>query len=523
MKIVVLALITAALSSAQITRAANGQIVSGAGPQPSSFECAVDGTVVNSITGEPVVRARVNVTTGGVTSSATTDNAGRWTLTGIPCGTGQLVVIRTGFLQSDERGVVVRGLSLIAGSPTHDLQRKLVPQSVAVGKVQDNSGDPVMGAQVIAMVARVQEGRARFQQAGVIQTNDLGEYRLAGLGRGRYIFCVHVNQNGPPPPASQPVMADTCYPGPVDGGMASALDLPAGHETKVDFTLSEVVPVHVRGTVSGLPEGRGSGINLVRRVDNGGNASGNVRDGAFDIRAQPGSYMLTADYFEAGKRLSARLPVDVGSTDIDGVVVHFEPGFTVTGNIHTISQSGQMVTPQFALNLRPAESFNPPGQLKWDQDHTSFALTDMLPGSYKLNISPPPPYYVKSATLAGEDILDSEIPISQAAGPIEIVLRDDGGSIEGDVADASGQPVGAAGILLLRGAVRVAGSTSQANGHFKFQNLPPGDYTISAWDQANDVEYADQDWMRRNATGIAVTVTSGQNTQIKLTEQFVPR
>jgi hypothetical protein len=500
-------------------------------PAATSFDCAADGTVLNAITGEPIARARVNVTAGDGANTTATDASGRWNLTGMACVTATMQVTRPGFLQNTPNartGGAFRALPLVSGSPLHDLKTELTPQSVAFGRVLDDQGDPVMGAQVTVFGSRVVDGRSRFQQAGTGTTNDLGDYRIANLSRGKYILCAHSNQviqNGPVQPQSQTIPADTCYPGPLEGGAASATDLPAGREAKVDFTMNQVLPVHVRGVITGLPEGRGSGINLVKRSINsdiGMNLPGAVRDGKFDFRVPPGPYMLTADYFEAGKRLTARVPVDAGSSDVDNVVVHLDAGFTVTGTVQIASQSGQTAPPQFAINLRPSEPVNGTGQLKWETDHKSFSINDMVPGSYRLDVFPPQPFYVKSATLAGQDIMNNEIPISQAAGPVEILLRDDGGSVEGDVADANGQPV-AAGIMLLRGTIRVASGAAQQNGHFKLRNVAPGDYTIYAWDEPNDVEYADTDWMRRNGSGgVSVTVAAGQNQQVKLTQQKVP-
>ncbi len=522
MKSIPLILIAVVLAPAQITRQTNGVVVTQP-PPPTIFDCSADGTVANSVTGEPIARAHVNVVPGGSAGYSTiTDSSGKWTLSNMGCAAGVLQITRPGFLANPQ---AFRRVPLVSGSPVHDLKTELIPQSVAFGKVLDDQGDPLMGAQVTALASHVADGRPRFQQTGMGITNDLGEYRIANLSRGKYILCVHLNQT-PLQTASPTIAADTCYPGPLEGGAASTMDLPAGREAKVDFSLTEVPAVHVRGTVTGLPEGRGSGINLVKRgVDLGGNygnVPGTVRDGKFDFRVAPGSYMLSADYFDAGKRLTARVPIDAGGADVDNVVVHLDSGFTVTGVVRAESQSGRTAPPQFGVNLRPTEPASNTGQMKWEPDHTSFAVSEMVPGSFRLDANPPAPFYVKSATLAGQDILNNEVSISQSAGPIEILLRDDGGSVEGDVVDANGQPV-SAGIMLLRGAIRVA-NLSEATGHFKIQNVAPGDYTIYAWDDPNEVEYADPDWMRRNGGGgIAVTVAAAQNQQIKLTLQLVPQ
>jgi hypothetical protein len=522
MKSILLVLVIAAAAPAQFRSAIVVQQ-----PTPSSFDCAADGSVTNSVTGEPIARARVVVNAAGTAYSTSTDSSGRWTLSNLGCAPGMLQVTRVGFLPGGSSGMLrgAQRLALSSGSPVHDVKTELTPQSVAFGKVVDDQGDPVMGAQVLALTARVNAGKLKLQQTGATITNDLGEYRIANLQRGKYVVCVHMNQ--PNVQSGQTEAMDSCYPGPLDGGTASTMDLPAGRETKVDFTLSEITPVHVRGTVTGLPEGRGMGVNLVKRgsdADFAMNVPGNVRDGKFDFRVPPGSYMLRADYFEAGKRLSARVPVDVGSSDIDNVVVNLDGGFTITGNVHIVSQSGQTPSvPQFGVNLIPSEAGSESGVMKWEPDRSTFTVNDLLAGTYRLNVSPPMPYYVASATLGGQDILNSEVPISQAAGPIEIVLRDDGGSIEGDVADANGQPV-VAGVMLIRNSTRAAFTTSQSTGHFRLQSIAPGDYTIYAWDDPDEVEYADTDWMRRNgAGGTSVTVTAGQSQQVKLTEQLVPQ
>jgi hypothetical protein len=487
----------------------------------TAFDCAVDGSVVNSVTGEPIPRAKVNLISGGGTYSTATDSSGRWSFSNVGCGPTNFTATRVGFLGRPIR-FANPPTNLTSGSPAHDVKLELTPQSVVYGKVVDDQGDPAQNVQVSLLGSVVVEGKATFQQRAAATTNDLGEYRIPDVARGKYIACAHTAAQGPMARTGpQTMTAEACYPGPIEGGSASAMDIPPGRESKVDFSLNQTPAVHVRGTVSGLPEGRGIGISMTRRggTSPGGALPGTVRDGKFDLVAPAGAYILVVDYFEAGKHLSARVPVDVGTSDVDNVAVHLDTTFTVAGTVRTESQSGGSEKAKaFAINLRASEALNGGGQLKWDPANaSSFTFADLLPGTYRLDVFPPPPLYVKTVTLAGQDVQSGEFSLSAGAGPIAVVLRDDGGSIEGDISNADGQPVSGSVMMLRNGRATVI----QCSGHFKVQNLAPGDYTVYAWDDSSQVEYANPEWMRR-FSGTSVTVTAGQNSQIKLTQQTVP-
>ncbi|MES1258715.1 MAG: hypothetical protein ABUS51_09800, partial [Acidobacteriota bacterium] len=60
------------------------------------------------------------------------------------------------------------------------------------------------------------------------------------------------------------------------------------------------------------------------------------------------------------------------------------------------------------------------------------------------------------------------------------------------------------------------------DGRFSVANLAPGDYKVYAWDDWQQVEYANPDWMSRNASGSAATVDAGQTVQVKLRQLQVP-
>ncbi len=161
--------------------------------------------VVNSVTGEPIARARVSVNSVGSASSTATDSSGRWTLSNIACAPGQVQATRRAdFCQRTTptpgwRRISTPGVGFrFTGSRFKD---RTHPAVCSLGKSAGRSGRPGNGRTSHQLLAsRVQDGRPRFQQAGMGVTNDLGEYRVASLPSGKYILCVHVNQTNEPPP-----------------------------------------------------------------------------------------------------------------------------------------------------------------------------------------------------------------------------------------------------------------------------------------------------------------------------------
>jgi len=116
--------------------------------------------------------------------------------------------------------------------------------------------------------------------------------------------------------------------------------------------------------------------------------------------------------------------------------------------------------------------------------------------------------------------MGSDVIIVPGAGPLELVLADDGGTVEGQVtADEGPAP---AWILLAKDGVPSRNASSDPAGHFKIDNLPPGDYRIYAWDDNSTVEYANPEWLRQHGKGLAVTVAAGQTIQVKVTRQIAP-
>ena len=133
----------------------------------------------------------------------------------------------------------------------------------------------------------------------------------------------------------------TYYPGTVDPASASQLDVPAGGQLRgIDLVLSKGRTVHVKGHITHGLSGR-QNVSLFLSPRNFGAMVSPMRPnqidaaGNFDIgNVRPGQYYLTAGLNEGGmNRRQARVPVDVGSANVEGLNIVIGPGIMVKGRL----------------------------------------------------------------------------------------------------------------------------------------------------------------------------------------------
>ncbi len=173
----------------------------GANARPAVGTAALSGVVVNDVTGRPVRRAAVTISSAAsnVRQAAVTDETGTFSFENLPADRYFLSASRAGFVTAtygakrpNRPGTTV---ALDDGRARTDVTLRMTPGAVITGTVRDAAGEPLPGARVI--VLRQTFGydtgeRTLAPAAGGPgqQTDDRGVYRIFGLSADDYFVVV---------------------------------------------------------------------------------------------------------------------------------------------------------------------------------------------------------------------------------------------------------------------------------------------------------------------------------------------
>src|SRR5439155_436723 len=187
---------------------------------------------------------------------------------------------------------------------------------------------------------------------------------------------------------------------------ASTIALKAGEEiTSVEILLRPVATYRIRGRVYNMVAGRRSNTGVIVQLEqrNGNITWGspdrqlNVEktDGSFEIAGVlPGSYTLSAFWFEDGRRYQARQSIEVGNADLEGVNLAIMSGITIPGRI-VWDGKPSLERDELLVSIAAADSmvsFNTPARVVGG----SFVLRDVFDGTYRLRGIAPGDYKVFS-------------------------------------------------------------------------------------------------------------------------------
>src|SRR5579863_8027757 len=115
---------------------------------PTLLGQVIEGTVVNSVSGEAIGGASVQIENAGKPPYQTTSDAqGAFRIEGVADGTYSAIAFKNGFLTVQD-DVARRPFHVVAGLDPIQLRLSLIPQGRISGRVLDGDNQPVAGVDV---------------------------------------------------------------------------------------------------------------------------------------------------------------------------------------------------------------------------------------------------------------------------------------------------------------------------------------------------------------------------------------
>ena len=352
------------------------------GDQPQG---TISGIVTDAATGQPLKKATIifrntqNNEGRRFTQplAVTTGVDGRYSMK-LDAGEYRLAVTRNNYVrqsygEKDPRrpGTI---LTLAAGRELKDIDFHMIQGGVIAGRVIDEDGEPMSGVTVQVLRATFQDGERRLQPAGgMARSDDRGEFRIFGLApRHYYVSATRRGMmdffNGPGEvrdgPLSMPQQSEgyavSYYPGTTEMSAASSIDVKAGDEQRVNFTLVPTRTYKVTGKVmdaNGQPAKSAFGMLLSRNGTPMPSGFTQIEDGKLDIHGvTPGSYSLMVGTRDEEERAAAQRDIEVGDQDVTDVNLTLARGSEIHGTVRFVDFTGKQ--PNLNVMLMPKQSRN---------------------------------------------------------------------------------------------------------------------------------------------------------------------
>ena len=499
--------------------------------QPGS----ISGVVVNS-EDKPLLKATVTLGSAGGTQTAVTDEKGRFAFANVKAGPYSLRAEKRGYTAVDP-ALPGAPLVLAAGEHLENVVVKLFAAAVISGRVVNEKGEPVVWIRVWAYQLdpsgrrAAPAGAARAPgaapipitgpPAGSASTNDRGEFRLFSLSPGRYYLRVDASATGLA--VSGPVLRylPAFYPAAPPLEEAAALQVKAGDELIVNFTLQPAPAVTTAAAAqpSATPAGEpatlagrvvsSDGSPLARATVSLGGPAGtgiavtdetgrfefaNLRAGIGMITAQRTGYTGIMGHDWVMRRIAA-------GDHIDDVVVKLYAAAAISGRI--LDENGEpmegLQVSAYPVDDKTGKIIGTIGSVGTD-DRGEFRIHSLWPEKFCVRaVSPRNPagknypalFYPGTPSLEAAVVFPvrpgDELTANFTLRPVKgVAVR---GQVHGATAGRTSVTLQQrASDLIMMGnnfplpsALSVAADV-RVDGSFELKNVPPGKYTVRAAD-----------------------------------------
>ena len=495
----------------------------------------ISGTVVNSLTGQPIPSASVAIapTTQGmerdISKSFLTGPDGRFSFIDLTRGKYSLMAAARGFsLQYFEHHDPYA--TAVAVGPDLDAEHlvfRLDPDASIEGQVTDENDDPVQNAMVRLFQASTEGGEQQTLPINQVQTDDQGNYRIGHLAAGKYYLAVSArpwyaqsvrplpragNADADPQAAQDAAALDvtyplTFYPDSPDSAGASPLMLSPGEKATADVPLRAVPSLHLRIHTGGSGDNPVLGRMVFPRV------SQRIFDGFLDsVTHAPVSWIAPGVIEISGLapgHYVIEMPLPSGlaekpngegwyrEIDLVGdaeVSASDGPRFAAVGG-SVIFDNVTRVPAEAAIQLsnpETGESFRSDISGKGEFD---FQGDDVRPGRYMVALDNANGFFLRQVTATGAIVKGRTIDISgRTRVRIAAVASRGAARVEG-TAMHDGQPFSGAMVVLVpqdpgNNLPLFRRDQSDSDGTFTLPNVVPGAYTVIALANGWDLEWA---------------------------------
>lgn len=489
-------------------------------------KASIEGQVVNLNTGATLKKANVLlIKMGGRTGpvSAATDDSGQFVFRDLEKGQYQMMAERAGYVRQfyGARGNQYIGtmLTLNDGQELKGIVFKLAPQSVIAGKVVDEDGEPIPNVTVMALRTMYDRGRKTFLPLGTAQSSDLGEYRLANLGPGKYIISATyrsltnmiASSGAAAAKETDQDYTTTFYPNVLESDSAAPVPVGTGAEVRaIDIHMAKTKVVRVKGKVIDSDAGKEKTL-IVFMTRKGSGTMGLVtrpmaistgKDGLFEVKGvSPGSYIISVASAQNAMQTSATQALEVGENNIDNVVLTVAPGAEMKGTVK-VEEKTPLDLKNVSVALTSADVIETSPPKASPDDQGAFTLKGISALRYLVSVTGlPDSCYVKAIKFGGQEV-DSDVGIDLSGGTpaaLEILLSTAAAEVDGAVTDRDNKPVAGASVALIPKDGKYAhyrSATTDQNGAFTLKNLTPGEYKAFAWEDIEMNAYQDPEFVK---------------------------
>jgi hypothetical protein len=528
--------------------------------------------VVTGDSGRPIKRARVLASAAELAGGrgTLTDDNGAFELADLPAGRYTVVASKTGFitLSYGQRRPMQGGtpLQLADGQELKGVDFSLPRGGAIAGRILDEDGEPMPGANVRVMRYQYQQGDRRLVQAGNGQTDDKGQYRVWGLMPGDYYVTATARSLGPifgpggrglggPAGRGGPGLfggrggffgsddqesttyAPTYFPGVQTVADATAITLGVSQEAQdINFALQLVRTARVsgrvtssdgtpatNGTITISPEGSGAGAG---RGGIGLTYGGRIQaDGSFSVaNVPPGRYTVRARGGGDERAMYAQQGLTVAGDDVSGVAIVLSSGGTITGSV--TFQATQLQLPSDVTSIRisapPADAGQYAATVARVDKDGRFVFDGVPAGPRFIRATGAPRgWSLASVLVSGREMIDTPVDVrsGQTIANVSLVFTDRQTQISGTVTTAQGTPVSDFTILafpidqsLWRPQSRQIMTTRpDQNGKYQLRGLPPGQYYLALVDPVENGEWFEATFLdQQRGNAVRLTLSDGE-------------